>query len=63
MRYSRAFVFFGWAFTVFGLVYLWFGGRGLLEGGPVSWSLAGIGLVAVVVGTALVRWGRRQLRP
>ena len=49
----------GWLLTVLGLLAVAAGGRGYLTGGPVrpSWMLGG--LVAVVAGTALVRWANR----
>ena len=49
----------GWLLTLGGLVALVVGGRGYLAGTPVrpAWVLGG--LVAIVGGTALVRWARR----
>ncbi len=49
----------GWLLTLFGLVALTGGGRGYLTGAPVrrGWVLGG--LIAIVIGTALVRWARR----
>jgi hypothetical protein len=49
----------GWLLTVAGLVALAVGGRGYLTGAPVrpGWVLGG--LIAIVGGTALVRWARR----
>jgi len=49
----------GWLLTVLGLVAVAVGGRGYLSGSPVrpGWILGG--LIAVVSGTALVRWARR----
>ena len=49
----------GWLLTLLGLAALAVGGRGYLTGAPVrpGWALAG--LLAIVAGTALVRWARR----
>jgi hypothetical protein len=49
----------GWLLTLLGLVALAVGGRGFLTGTPVrpGWVLGG--LIAIVGGTALVRWARR----
>jgi hypothetical protein len=49
----------GWLLTLFGLVALAVGGRGYLTGAPIrpGWVLGG--LIAIVAGTALVRWARR----
>jgi hypothetical protein len=49
----------GWLLTLAGIVALAVGGRGYLTGAPVrpGWVLGG--LVAIVGGTALVRWSRR----
>jgi hypothetical protein len=49
----------GWLLTWAGLVALAVAGRGYLIGAPVrpGWVLRG--LIAIVGGTALVRWARR----
>ena len=49
----------GWLLTLLGLVALAVGGRGYLAGAPVrpGWVLGG--LIAIVGGTALVRWAWR----
>ena len=49
----------GWVLTLLGLVAVAMGGRGYMTGAPVrsGWVLGG--LIAVVGGTALVRWARR----
>jgi hypothetical protein len=49
----------GWLLTLLGLVALAVGGRGYLTDAPVrpAWVLGG--LIAIVGGTALVRWARR----
>lgn len=63
IRYARAFRAIGWLITAGGAVYLYFGVRGVAGGGTVSAPLVILGLVAIVVGTALVRWGTRKLMP
>jgi hypothetical protein len=49
----------GWLLSLFGLVALAVGGRGYLTGDPVrpKWVLGG--MIAIVSGSALVRWARR----
>jgi hypothetical protein len=49
----------GWLLTLLGLVTVTVGGRGYLTGAPVQprWVLGG--LIAIVGGTALVRWALR----
>ena len=49
----------GWLLTLFGLIALAAGGRGYMTGATVrpGWILGG--LIAIVAGTALVRWARR----
>jgi len=49
----------GWLLTILGIVALALGGRGYVTGTPVrpGWVLGG--LVAIVLGTSLVRWARR----
>lgn len=49
----------GWLLTLLGLVVLVVGGRGYVTGAPVRPDLVLGGLVAIVLGTALVRWARR----
>lgn len=58
-HYGTAFRFLGWLLTAAGIVYLLLGGRGLLHGTALSWPLTVLGLVAVVVGTSVLRWVRR----
>ena len=50
---------FGWLFTVLGLAALAAVGRGYMTGESLrpGWFVGG--LVAIVVGTALVRWASR----
>jgi hypothetical protein len=49
----------GWLLTLLGLGALAVGGRGYMTGAAVrpGWALGG--LIAIVAGTALVRWARR----
>jgi hypothetical protein len=49
----------GWLLTLLGLVAVAVGGRGYLTGAPIQpgWVLGG--MIAIVSGTALVRWARR----
>jgi branched-subunit amino acid ABC-type transport system permease component len=49
----------GWLLTLLGLVAVAVGGRGYLTGAPIrpGWVLGG--MIAIVSGTALVRWARR----
>ncbi|HZB27536.1 MAG TPA: hypothetical protein VE282_03160 [Gemmatimonadales bacterium] len=49
----------GWLLTLFGVIVLIAGGRGYITGAPVrpGWVIGG--LIAIVGGTALVRWARR----
>jgi hypothetical protein len=52
----------GWLLTILGVAVTAVGGRGYVTGAPVrpGWVLGG--LVAIVVGTSLVRWARRARR-
>jgi hypothetical protein len=49
----------GWLLTLLGLVAVAVGSRGYMTGAPIrpGWILGG--LIAVVGGTALVRWAKR----
>jgi len=49
----------GWLLTVLGLIALATGGRGYLTGAAVRPQWVVGGLIAIVTGTALVRWARR----
>jgi hypothetical protein len=49
----------GWLLTLLGLAALAVGGRGYLTGAAVRPGWVVGGLIAVVAGTALVRWARR----
>ena len=63
IRYARAFRAAGWVITAGGAVYLYLGLRGLAGDAGVSVPFIILGLIAIVVGTALVRWGTRKLTP
>ena len=63
LKYARAFRAAGWLITAGGAIYLYLGLEGLAGGGRVSAPLVILGLIAIVVGTALVRWGTRKLIP
>jgi hypothetical protein len=58
-RFGPAHRAVGWLLTLLGLVALAVGARGYLTGAAVrpGWVIGG--LIAVVAGTALVRWARR----
>ena len=63
MAFAAAFRILGWLLTLGGIIYLAFGVRATVTGAPVSGSFLLLGVVAVVVGTALIRWARRNLQP
>jgi hypothetical protein len=58
-RFTSVHSAIGWLLTLLGLVALALGGRGYLTEGGVRPGLVVGGLVAIVAGTALVRWARR----
>jgi hypothetical protein len=58
-HFGRATVAFGWLLTLAGVAYVVAGGRGTLAGTEGSLPRLLVGLVAVVVGTSVVRWGKR----
>ncbi len=58
-RFGPAHRAIGWLLTLLGLVALVAGGRGYITGAAVRPAWVFGGLLAVVVGTALVRWARR----
>jgi hypothetical protein len=49
----------GWLLALLGLVALAAGGRGYMTGAAVRPGWVFGGLIAIVAGTALVRWARR----
>ena len=61
-RFGSAHRAVGWLLTVLGLVALVAGARGYMAGGAgrPDWVVGG--LIAIVAGTALVRWSRRARR-
>jgi hypothetical protein len=58
-RTGRATTLFGWLLILAGLAYLVVGGRGALTNTPGSLPRVLTGLVAVVVGSSIVRWAKR----
>jgi hypothetical protein len=58
-RFSRAHRAIGWLLTLLGIAALLVAGRGYLTGAAVrpGWVMGGF--IAVVTGTALVRWASR----
>ena len=58
-RFNSAHLIFGWLLTLAGLIAMGLGGRGDLTGAAVRPGLFFAGLLAVVAGSALVRWARR----
>ena len=58
-RFGRAFLFVGWLLTIGGVLYVALGLRALRTGGGNSSALLLLGLVAVVVGSSVIRWARR----
>lgn len=59
LRFGRATAVFGWLLVIAGIMYLAVGGRGAVHGTPGSLPRILVGLVAVVVGSSIVRWTRR----
>jgi hypothetical protein len=58
-RFGRAFLVLGWILTIAGVVYLLMGLRHIAGVAGASPALFLIGLAAVVVGSAIIRWVRR----
>ncbi|HEU5169257.1 MAG TPA: hypothetical protein VFU46_01895 [Gemmatimonadales bacterium] len=58
-RFGPAFRAGGWILTAAGFWYVLLAVRNLRDGMPVSWPLLVLGVAAIVVGTALLRWIRR----
>jgi hypothetical protein len=58
-RFSKATAVFGWLLTVVGIVYLAIGIRDTVGAIPGSLPRMLVGLVAIVVGSSIVRWARR----
>lgn len=55
-RFGTATNVFGWLLIIAGIWYTIAGGRGAYAGVPGSLPRIIVGLVAVVVGSAIVRW-------
>jgi hypothetical protein len=58
-RFGKATAGFGWLLLLVGIGYLALGFRGALGGIPGSLPRMLVGLIAVVVGSSIVRWARR----
>lgn len=58
-RFGKATAALGWLLIVVGIAYLAIGVRGAVRGIPGSLPRSLVGLVAVVVGSSMVRWARR----
>jgi xanthosine utilization system XapX-like protein len=58
-HFSRATAGFGWILVILGIAYVALGIRDALGGTPGSLARILVGLVAVVVGSSIVRWARR----
>ena len=58
-RFGKATLLFGWILIVVGIAYLVLGGRGALAQIPGSLPRVFVGLVAVVAGSAILRWAKR----
>jgi hypothetical protein len=58
-RFGKATAGFGWLLLLVGVGYLALGFRGALGGIPGSLPRMLVGLIAVVVGSSIVRWARR----
>jgi hypothetical protein len=63
IRFGKATAAFGWLLTLVGIAYLAIGVRGALAGIAGSLPRMLVGLVAVVIGSSIVRWARRARRP
>jgi hypothetical protein len=58
-RFGKATAVFGWLLTLVGIAYLAIGVRDAIGGTAGSLPRMLVGLVAVVVGSSIVRWARR----
>jgi xanthosine utilization system XapX-like protein len=58
-RFGRATASFGWILIIVGIAYVTLGIRDALGRVPGSLARIVVGLVAVVVGSSIVRWARR----
>jgi hypothetical protein len=59
VRFGKATLVFGWFLILVGIAYLALGFRDAVGGIPGSLARMLVGLVAVVVGSSIVRWARR----
>ena len=59
LRFGKPTAGFGWLLILVGIAYLALGVRDALGGIPGSLARMIVGLVAVVVGSSIVRWARR----
>jgi xanthosine utilization system XapX-like protein len=58
-RFGKATAAFGWILILVGIVYLAIGMRDAFGGVPGSVARMIVGLVAIVVGSSIVRWAMR----
>jgi hypothetical protein len=58
-RFGKVGLGLGWLLIAMGITYLALGGRGAVAHVPGSLPRIIVGLVAVVVGSSIVRWARR----
>ncbi len=58
-RMGKAGLVLGWLLIAIGIAYLVLGGRGALAQATGSLPRIIVGLVAVVVGSSIVRWAKR----
>jgi hypothetical protein len=58
-RFGKNTAVFGWLLILAGILYLAIGFRDALGGIPGFLARMLVGLVAVVVGSSIVRWARR----
>jgi uncharacterized membrane protein HdeD (DUF308 family) len=58
-RFGKNTAVFGWLLILAGILYLAIGFRDALRGIPGFLARMLVGLVAVVVGSSIVRWSRR----
>ena len=60
LHFGRAFLVLGWTLPIAGVIYVVVGLRHMTGVSGASPAFLLIGLAAVVVGSALVRWVRRS---
>jgi xanthine/uracil permease len=63
IRPSPSSAVFGWLLLVAGIVYILFGTYGALSATAGSLPRVVVGLVAVVVGSSVIRWAKRSTGP